>query len=236
VTEGTWALPRTLEQKKKLNTLMSQELIVGPDAINATEQLYDLVGDDVLFDILDDIAMTDPDANAWDDARVQKRMAELGIEMPTTQPTNETLMGAPAGAGAAGLQPTLSEESKTFELVKVQGAPDEGDIHEIGSINFKLLPGASNLRIDREGYSDTLYYRDPVSGGTFSFYYAYGAPRIRGTSGMDEGRVEEIVQTLESGLGEDLDTDGVMMTRPSNMSSESVQRTKINRLFELGKI
>jgi hypothetical protein len=35
---------------------MSGELIVGPDAMNATEQLYDIVGDDELFDILNDLA------------------------------------------------------------------------------------------------------------------------------------------------------------------------------------
>jgi len=82
VMEGTWALADTPELTKKLNDLMSQELIVGPDATNATEQLYDLVGDDQLFDILDDIASINPDANAWDDARVQNRLAQLGVSMP----------------------------------------------------------------------------------------------------------------------------------------------------------
>ena len=85
--EGTWALADTPELTKKLNDLMSQELIVGPDATNATEQLYDLVGDDQLFDILDDIASTNPDANAWDDARVQNRLAQLGVRMPTVDAT-----------------------------------------------------------------------------------------------------------------------------------------------------
>jgi hypothetical protein len=43
LSEGTWALPETPEQMEKLNQLMSAELIVGPDATNATEQLYDLL-------------------------------------------------------------------------------------------------------------------------------------------------------------------------------------------------
>jgi hypothetical protein len=85
--EGTWALADTPELTKKLNDLMSRELIVGPDATNATEQLYDLVGDDQLFDILDDIASTNPDANAWDDARVQNRLAQLGVSMPAVDAT-----------------------------------------------------------------------------------------------------------------------------------------------------
>jgi hypothetical protein len=79
ITEGTWSLPDTPEKAEKLQALMSQELVVGPDATNATEQLYDLVGDDQLFDILGDISMIDPDANAWDDPRVQQRLRELGI-------------------------------------------------------------------------------------------------------------------------------------------------------------
>jgi hypothetical protein len=85
--EGTWALADTPELTKKLSDLMSRELIVGPDATNATEQLYDLVGDDQLFDILDDIAGTNPDANAWDDTRVQNRLAQLGVSMPAVDAT-----------------------------------------------------------------------------------------------------------------------------------------------------
>ena len=79
VMEGTWAIPRTPEQQKKLEDLMAQELPVGPDAVNATEQLYDLVGDDVLFDRLQELAFTDPDA----DARriIYDRLQELGIDV-----------------------------------------------------------------------------------------------------------------------------------------------------------
>jgi uncharacterized protein YPO0396 len=37
LAEGTWNLPETPEQVAKLKELMSQELIVGPDATNATD-------------------------------------------------------------------------------------------------------------------------------------------------------------------------------------------------------
>lgn len=83
ITEGTWNLPETPEQLDKLKTLMTKELIVGPDATNATEQLYDLVGDDELFDRLSDLAARDPRANAWNDTEVMARLKELGIETPT---------------------------------------------------------------------------------------------------------------------------------------------------------
>lgn len=91
VVEGTWALPDDAQKQRRLDDLMSQELAVGPDAINATEQLYDLVGDDALFDILADIADTDPDANIWADTRVQKRLAQLGIRMPAPTTQQEDL-------------------------------------------------------------------------------------------------------------------------------------------------
>jgi hypothetical protein len=75
VTEGTWATPDSPASESKLKELMAQELPVGPDATNATEQLYDVFGDDELFDRLEELA--DQDANA--DAReiILTRLEEL---------------------------------------------------------------------------------------------------------------------------------------------------------------
>jgi hypothetical protein len=99
LSEGTWALPETPEQMEKLNRLMSSELIVGPDATNATEQLYDLVGDDELFDILNDLAdKSQGRANCWDDSDVQRRLAELGVQTPQStqaEPANVAQDTAP---------------------------------------------------------------------------------------------------------------------------------------------
>ena len=86
LSEGTWSLPETPEQQQRLQDLMSRELIVGPDATNATEQLDDLVGDDILFDRLSDLASRDASANVWDDTDVQARLAELGIQLPADAP------------------------------------------------------------------------------------------------------------------------------------------------------
>jgi hypothetical protein len=73
--EGVWQLPDTPEKQAKMVELLSSKLPVGADAINAKEQLYDLIGDDVLFDQLMDLA--DEDANA--DARqvIINRMQEM---------------------------------------------------------------------------------------------------------------------------------------------------------------
>ena len=138
VTEGTWATPDTAQTKKQLQQLMAKELPVGPDATNATEQLYDVLGDDILFDQLSELAADDANADAR--PLIQARMAELGINIEL--PADE--VPEPADPAAAATPP-----------------------------------------------------------------------------------VEEPVQA------ENLDVDGVMMTKPSNMSSESVER--ILRLAQLLK-
>jgi hypothetical protein len=109
LSEGTWALPETPDQMEKLNQLMSAELIVGPDATNATELLNDIVGDADLFDILNDLADNDPRANIWDDSDVQARLAELGIQTPQStqaEPANIAQDTAPPVAeGPDGYEP-----------------------------------------------------------------------------------------------------------------------------------
>jgi hypothetical protein len=105
LAEGTWTLPETPEQLNKLQELMSKDLIVGPDATNATEQLYGLVGDDVLFDRLQDLAARDARANAWNDTEVIARLQELGIELPQTSAEP----AAPAPDAAAAPAPVAQE-------------------------------------------------------------------------------------------------------------------------------
>jgi hypothetical protein len=63
LAEGTWALPDDKEKQLKLVELLSKDFPVGADATNATEQLYDLLGDDELFDQLETLAEKDPDAD-----------------------------------------------------------------------------------------------------------------------------------------------------------------------------
>jgi hypothetical protein len=104
LSEGTWSLPETPEQLDKLKTLMTKELIVGPDATNATEQLYDLIGDDILFDRLSELADRDPRANAWNDTEVMDRIRELGIEMP-----EPTAPGNPAEPQTGATAPVAAE-------------------------------------------------------------------------------------------------------------------------------
>ena len=52
---------------------------MGPDATNATEQLYSVFGDDKLFDQLAELATEDANADAR--PLIQARLAELGIDI-----------------------------------------------------------------------------------------------------------------------------------------------------------
>jgi hypothetical protein len=137
VTEGTWATPDTPQAENDLKLLLSKPFPVGPNATYATEKLYDLLGDDQLFDQLAELADQDPDADAR--PLIQARLEELDIDI-----------GMPA-----------AEVPEPADPAAAQTPPEE-----------------------------------PVQ-------------------------------------SENLDVDGVMMTRPSNMSSESVER--ILRLAQLIK-
>ena len=93
--EGTWALPKTPKQKKELKKLLSKPL----KAKEATDKLYDLIGDDEMFDDLDDYAEREPN----DDVRpmVKSHMKRLGIKENYKEellPLGEAVAG---GAGAA---------------------------------------------------------------------------------------------------------------------------------------
>jgi hypothetical protein len=94
LVEGTWSTPDTPEKQAQLVELLSKELPVGADATNATEQLYDLVGDDQLFDQLETLADQDADADARqtvynrlvelsDDSSIAKVLNQLNIDTDT---------------------------------------------------------------------------------------------------------------------------------------------------------
>ena len=125
LAEGTWNLPETPEQLQKLKEMMSKELIVGPDATNATEQLYDLVGDDELFDRLDELAERDPRANAWNDTKVMARLQELGID---------TTGQEPAGVEPDGTEPGIQPEQPVAPTQDMPEEPPMAPISEADDI------------------------------------------------------------------------------------------------------
>jgi hypothetical protein len=112
--EGTWQLPDTPEKQAKLIELLSTDLPVGADATNATEQLYDLIGDDELFDRLEELAVEDANADARQivlnrmqemssNPDVMKVITSLNIDATAamnppeaTNPVDETQLGGDA--------------------------------------------------------------------------------------------------------------------------------------------
>ena len=65
VNEGTWALPDNDQSVRKFKELMGKTLEFGADAESATNALYDIFGDDELFDELGSAAdLQGPEADA----------------------------------------------------------------------------------------------------------------------------------------------------------------------------
>ena len=124
LTEGTWKIPETPQEYRRLQQLMSDALPVSADAIDVTELLYDLFGDDQMFDELSVLAIKDPNA----DARpvIQKHMTRLGIEIPqpaeepASQPQPEpTAQAVPAQPPAPTPQPPTPPVQEMLEFPKV---------------------------------------------------------------------------------------------------------------------
>jgi hypothetical protein len=113
ITEGTWSRPDTPEKIQLLKDFMSAPQPVGPDAINATAQLGDILGNDSLFDMLMSDAEADPESDAREtvqywintvadrDPEIAQLRAELeqpadntGSEVPISQEPDAAVVDA----------------------------------------------------------------------------------------------------------------------------------------------
>ena len=218
--EGTWNLPETPEQLDKLKTLMTKELIVGPDATNATEQLYDLIGDDILFDRLAELADRDPRANAWNDTEVMDRIRELGIEMPEpAAPGNpaEPQTGATAPV-AAEVPPAPVPQQPVAEEInamrKAAGLPVKESVltdstgHTMDHILQRFSKEVANFKengdLDDDLY-DALYdyYFDDMPYGTKKARtgdpYEWVSQRLYDDLGLNEGWKDKLAGAALAG-------------------------------------
>ena len=159
LAEGTWNLPETPEQLQKLKEMMSKELVVGPDATNATEQLYDLVGDDELFDRLDELAERDPRANAWNDTKVMARLQELGID---------TTGQEPAGVEPDGTEPGIQPEQPVAPTQDMPQEPPMAPISEADDIatfeSINAMRKAAGLPVVESRNAEGSEYIDELVG------------------------------------------------------------------------
>jgi len=126
ISEGSWALPQTEEDKQKLIDILSQELPVGVDAQNATNILYNIFGDDKLFDRLEELADIDPEADVRD--AVMERLSEVNPQMyqaildaigdeDTPEPESEIGEGNTYGSSDSGMDGTVYEEDDQDDLL-----------------------------------------------------------------------------------------------------------------------
>lgn len=185
LAEGTWALPDTPEKQDRLIGLLTQEFPVGPDATNATEQLYDLIGDDMLFDELE--ALADSDANA--DARklVIDRLQEFAGD-----PDVDAVLSQLNDPTAGELDDTESPED--VELDNDQESEEQ--INEVNPSDFDSdedYRAAVRRGKRKPSYDDDYYdYEDePVDSGDEESYYE----KSLRTRGLGEDSVEEMYGT-----------------------------------------
>ena len=78
IDEGTWAIPDTPKKKMELKKLLQKPIKLGKEGDDASDKLYDLIGDDGLLDDLYDAGKENPNG----DARpfVRHHMKRLGIK------------------------------------------------------------------------------------------------------------------------------------------------------------
>jgi hypothetical protein len=132
LVEGTWQTPDTPEKQSQLIELLSKDLVVGADATNATEQLYDLLGDDELFDQL--TALADRDANA--DARqiVLNRMSELSDDPDVRKVIDQLNIDATAKMNPPESTPADLDEESLEDVDSIGGDSSDEFIRSV-SVN-----------------------------------------------------------------------------------------------------
>jgi hypothetical protein len=157
LVEGTWATPDTPEKQAQLVELMSTDLPVGADATNATEQLYDLMGDDQLFDQLGVLA--ERDANA--DARqvIFDRMQELSEDPNVLKVINSLNIDATAEMNPPeAINPADLEPMNESRLMDSAGETIE---HVLNRFKHEVKQFEQSGELDQDLYEALFdYYSD----------------------------------------------------------------------------
>ena len=148
LVEGTWALPDTPEKMTELKTWLSEPRPLGPDAEDVTDVLYELIGDDSLFDQLQGMAEEDatmdavPIVQAWvtRNKDLSPTLAELATSFQTAAPTEPPAPEAPAAA-APPTAPAPAAPAPAAAAPTTQLPMEEGD----NPSTFESLQGIKHL-------------------------------------------------------------------------------------------
>ena len=151
VAEGSWALPDTDDDVEQLIDWMSEEHPVGVDAQDATNSLYNIIGDDRLFDRLGELAEIDPTADARDVVT-----SWLYDNLPQVYQRIESEMGDPDTPAEPAEDNQEVDESYTPPPVMINGKQVD-----LGSIE---LDGVESW--DRPDYADAYASAATFTDGT----------------------------------------------------------------------
>ena len=180
LVEGTWAVPETPEQMDELKMWMSQPQPLGPDAEDVTDVLYNLIGDDALFDQLGAMAEEDPTADAvplvqaWIERNKDRipELAELSTELqqpadpvpepvPVEEPVAEPVPAeaplpdqvAPVAPVAEGDNPSTFEEEVDEDTVGPRVAGVQQTQHAAGgqTTDYNQGPLQATQQVDAQG-------------------------------------------------------------------------------------
>jgi hypothetical protein len=180
LVEGTWAVPETPEQMDELKMWMSQPQPLGPDAEDVTDVLYNLIGDDALFDQLGAMAEEDPTADAvplvqaWIERNKDRipELAELSSALqqptepvsepvPVEEPVAEPVPAeaplpdqvAPVAPVAEGDNPSTFEEEVDEDIVGPRVAGVQQTQHASGgqTTDYNQGPLQATQQVDAQG-------------------------------------------------------------------------------------
>lgn len=122
VTEGTWSVPDTQEKINDLSKVMEKPLAVGVDGDTATNALYDIIGDDQLFDQISAVADEEgPEADArplvldWLNANDPELAAQFQTALvPPAQPEQPAVPNQTVASTTNEPSPPAVDESLDF--------------------------------------------------------------------------------------------------------------------------
>jgi hypothetical protein len=185
LVEGTWQTPDTPEKQNQLLELMTTELPVGADATNVTEQLYDLLGDDQLFDQLQELADRDPNA----DARqvVLDRMQELSDNPDIRRVIEQLNIDATAEMNPA--EPTNPADLEPMNESRLMDAAGETIDHVLNRFKAEVRNFEQGGDLDKDLY-DAL----------FDYYFDRGEIPYGIAKARDGDPMEWVATNLESHL------------------------------------
>tara|TARA_R110002074_G_scaffold35457_6_gene96840 strand:+ start:10962 stop:13394 length:2433 start_codon:yes stop_codon:yes gene_type:complete len=179
LSEGTWAIPDTAEAIDSLETAMADVLPLGAEGENATNVMYNIIGDDSLFDSLGEAADKDPqgDARPIICAWVKENLDGYDIPAELNSKIHDIcnkFTGVAEGAVKNALHDDAEEMTREEFLAK---HPDNEEFYDtINGVDEAMVPTEPNNEnvavngADTEGYeeiADAIQWRITANPETF---------------------------------------------------------------------